>query len=86
MQEAHDRAAFNREGVDEGIDRETFDRVAAAEARLLDPQVRRDPERLARLLAPDFREIGQSGRLWDREGIIAQLCSEPGARRKRRGR
>ncbi|GAA1497780.1 DUF4440 domain-containing protein [Paeniglutamicibacter kerguelensis] len=52
--------------------------MAAAEARLLDLQVRRDPVLLARLLAPNFREIGQSGRLWDREEIIAQLCSEPG--------
>ncbi|HBF80089.1 MAG TPA: DUF4440 domain-containing protein [Streptomyces sp.] len=52
--------------------------VAAAvegELRLLDPVVRASAELLATMLHPDFREIGTSGRLWDRETIIAALTA-----------
>ncbi|MFJ9059470.1 DUF4440 domain-containing protein [Streptomyces sp. NPDC102409] len=55
--------------------------VAAAvegELRLLDPVVRASPEVLATLLHPEFREIGTSGRLWERDTIIAML-TDPGA-------
>lgn len=55
--------------------------VAAAiegELRLLDPVVRASGEVLATLLHPDFREIGTSGRLWERDTIIAML-TDPGA-------
>lgn len=54
------------------------DLVAAAwrsEEALLTPHVRNDPERLGRLLADDFTEIGQSGRRWTRDEIIAALVS-----------
>ncbi|MEU1484693.1 nuclear transport factor 2 family protein [Streptomyces sp. NPDC005752] len=50
--------------------------VAAAvegELRLLDPGVRASADVLATLLHPDFREIGTSGRLWQRDTIIAML-------------
>ncbi|MGW1814781.1 nuclear transport factor 2 family protein [Streptomyces sp. NPDC002125] len=50
--------------------------VAAAiegELRLLDPVVRGSAEVLAALLHPEFREIGTSGRLWERTTIIAAL-------------
>ena len=40
--------------------------VVALELSLLDPQVRRSPERVERLLHPDFREFGASGAAWDR--------------------
>ncbi|MEV3933147.1 nuclear transport factor 2 family protein [Streptomyces sp. NPDC049944] len=43
------------------------------ELRLLDPVVRASGEVLATLLHPDFREIGTSGRLWERDTIIAML-------------
>jgi ribonuclease HI len=39
--------------------------------------VRSDPALLRELLAPDFYEIGQSGRRWSRDEIIAALVSEP---------
>ncbi|MFC8228702.1 DUF4440 domain-containing protein [Streptomyces sp. NPDC057287] len=55
--------------------------VAAAvegELRLLDPVVRASAEVLATLLHPEFREIGTSGRLWERDTIIAML-TDPGA-------
>ncbi|MFB8027051.1 DUF4440 domain-containing protein [Streptomyces sp. NPDC056465] len=57
--------------------------VAAAvegELRLLDPVVRASAEVLATLLHPEFREIGTSGRLWERDTIIAML-TDPGAPR-----
>ncbi|MFD3607908.1 DUF4440 domain-containing protein [Streptomyces atroolivaceus] len=50
--------------------------VAAAiegELRLLDPVVRASADVLTTLLHPDFREIGTSGRLWERDTIIAML-------------
>ncbi|MEU1850694.1 nuclear transport factor 2 family protein [Streptomyces sp. NPDC019990] len=44
------------------------------ELALLDPQVRRSPERVAALLHPDFHEFGASGRHWSRAAIIAALA------------
>ncbi|WP_169053811.1 nuclear transport factor 2 family protein [Agromyces sp. H66] len=44
--------------------------VAGAERRLLEPEVRRDPESLGELLHESFREVGKSGRLWTRDELI----------------
>ncbi|MGW0791148.1 nuclear transport factor 2 family protein [Streptomyces sp. NPDC002911] len=52
--------------------------VAAAidgELRLLDPVVRASADVMATLLHADFREIGTSGRLWERDTIIAMLTA-----------
>jgi hypothetical protein len=46
------------------------------EERLLDPAVRKNSAELRELLAEEFREIGASGRQYDREEIIAALESE----------
>ena len=54
------------------------DEVVALELRLLDPAVRADRREVERLLHPEFREIGASGRLWDREEMVAALAEEPG--------
>ncbi|WP_103531465.1 DUF4440 domain-containing protein [Streptomyces sp. SM11] len=57
--------------------------VAAAiegELRLLDPVVRASAELIASLLHPEFREIGTSGRLWNRETIIASLTADDAPR------
>lgn len=45
------------------------------ELALLTPEVRNDPVRLDGWLADDFREIGQSGRLWRKDDIIAALAT-----------
>ncbi len=45
----------------------------AGEEALLAPETRHDPATVEGLLDPEFREIGQSGRLWDRDGIVAML-------------
>ncbi|MFF0055730.1 DUF4440 domain-containing protein [Streptomyces microflavus] len=57
--------------------------VAAAiegELRLLDPVVRATADLLASLLHPGFREIGTSGRLWNRETIIEALTADDAPR------
>ena len=43
--------------------------VVELELLLLRPHVRNDPARLLSLLHPQFRELGASGRVWDRVSI-----------------
>jgi hypothetical protein len=50
--------------VQEAIDRERL---------LFRPDVRCSAERVEGLLDPEFTEIGASGRLWDREAMVAAL-------------
>ncbi|MEU0312263.1 nuclear transport factor 2 family protein [Nocardioides sp. NPDC006273] len=50
--------------------------VMALERELQTATVRADPGRLVELLAPDFEEIGASGRLWDLASILEMLGSE----------
>ncbi len=52
--------------------------VIEGELALLDPLVRRSPERVGALLHPDFHEFGASGRHWDRAAIIASLAATTG--------
>lgn len=57
---------------------DTEQAIAAAwhgEEALLRPGTRRDRDALQALLAPGFREIGQSGRLWARAEIIDALVA-----------
>ncbi|RFA08018.1 hypothetical protein B7R54_01380 [Subtercola boreus] len=49
--------------------------VIDCERRLLDPAVRLDPVAVDQLLDPEFREIGQSGRLWSRPEMVAALAT-----------
>jgi hypothetical protein len=56
----------------------TLEAVVALELSLLDPEVRRSPERVERLLHPDFREFGASGHAWNRKAIVAALAADPG--------
>ncbi|WP_406724817.1 DUF4440 domain-containing protein [Streptomyces sp. GD-15H] len=46
------------------------------ELKLLDPEVRRSPERVGALLHPEFVEFGASGRIWDRDSVIVLLADE----------
>ena len=45
------------------------------ELSLLDPEIRRSPERVGALLHPEFHEFGVSGRHWDRAAIIDMLAT-----------
>ena len=47
----------------------------AGELALLDPAVRADREAAARLIDPDFLEVGQGGRLWDHTQILHEFGS-----------
>ena len=55
-----------------------LDHVLDLERELQTPAVRGDVDRLRELLAPDFLEIGASGRQWDREAILNLLSHESG--------
>ena len=50
--------------------------VIRRERRLLDPEVRRQPELVRALLHPEFFEFGASGRIWNSDSIIGILASE----------
>ncbi|MEZ2372336.1 RNase H family protein [Arthrobacter sp. RCC_34] len=50
--------------------------VTALEKRLLEPAVRGDLGEVARILHPDFEEIGSSGRTWSREEMLLVLADE----------
>jgi hypothetical protein len=51
--------------------------LLALEERLLDPAVRAVPALVGALLAPEFTEFGASGRVFNRDAILATLASEP---------
>ena len=51
--------------------------VVAIERLLLRAVVRADRDRLERLLHPDFREFGASGRGWDRGSAVEALVTGP---------
>ncbi|MDQ4503192.1 RNase H family protein [Sinomonas sp. ASV322] len=57
--------------------RSDLEAVVELEQELLDPETRGDFGQLAYLLHPEYREIGQSGRLWDRDEIVDALVQEP---------
>lgn len=50
--------------------------VIDSELRLHDPAVRRDPGAAARLLDPEFREFGASGRIWDRTSVLTMMADD----------
>lgn len=50
--------------------------VRALEEKLLRPDFRRNREAVAELLADDFREFGNSGRVWNKQQILDRLESE----------
>lgn len=56
---------------------ERFAAIHAAETALLSSEIRGDRDAAARLLHPDFTEIGRSGRHWARAEILEALAAEP---------
>ncbi|UTT67405.1 DUF4440 domain-containing protein [Janibacter sp. CX7] len=54
----------------------TLTTVLDLERELQSPETRADSGRVRDLLAPDFEEVGASGRVWDRDSILAMLESE----------
>ena len=60
-----------------GNDERDVEAVVELEQSLLDPDVRSDFGQLAYLLHPEYREVGQSGRLWDRDETVEALVEDP---------
>ena len=57
------------------------DHLRQLEERLLQPNVRKSAEEVSELLANEFIEFGSSGRIFDKQQIIASLQMEPTVRR-----
>lgn len=55
---------------------EVLARIRGLERELHTTACRSDEDRLRELLAPDFAEIGASGRRWDRETVLELLRRE----------
>jgi hypothetical protein len=49
--------------------------VIRRERQLLDPEVRRQPDRVRALIHPLFVEFGASGRVWDADSVVQALAS-----------
>lgn len=62
--------------VDMAVNETTEAELERLELLLMDPAVRRDRERVGKLLAEDFLEFGSSGRVWTREMTLEQLPTE----------
>lgn len=58
---------------DEDVEPDDVERVVALERELLRDEIRADATELARLLHPRWAEIGASGRLLDRDEVVAGL-------------
>jgi hypothetical protein len=59
------------------VSAEVVAELRALEERLLDPAVRAVPAQVRALLAPEFVEFGASGRVFNRDAILAMLAAEP---------
>ena len=58
------------------VDRKDIELLRALEQQLLQPEVRRDREKLENILGDEFYEVGSSGRVFDRATIIDTMISE----------
>lgn len=62
--------------MDTALNVATAKELERLELLLMDPAVRRAPDRVAELLAEDFQEFGSSGRVWTRETTLDLLKAE----------
>lgn len=59
-------------------DAELLEGAITSERALLSPEVRSRAESVGELLAPEFFEVGQGGRRWERAEIIAEISADGG--------
>ena len=52
------------------------EQLLECEKKLLDPSLRRNPEKLASRLDDDFVEFGSSGRTYDKKQVLHQLSRQ----------
>jgi ribonuclease HI len=57
-----------------------FEEIVAREQVLLSDLLRKNPDRAAELLHPEFSEVGASGRAYDRRQVLESLAPVPGLR------
>jgi hypothetical protein len=57
---------------------ELLEGAMRSERALLSPEVRSRPESVGQLLAPEFFEIGQGGRRWERSEIVDEVSTGGG--------
>lgn len=57
-------------------DPDEIELILDLERELQSPECRSDAARLSQLLAPEFIEIGSSGRLWSHPEVLAMLTEE----------
>jgi len=55
------------------------DKLCALEKSVLEPAVRSSPDELDQLLADEFVEFGSSGRVFNKQQVVAALQTESGA-------
>ncbi len=60
-------------------ERESVSAAIEGELRLLDPAVRSSRAEVARLLDPEFTEVGASGRRYTYAEMVAELHDHPGS-------
>lgn len=71
-----DSEAVAGSGLTSGPSSDATAEVVARERLLLEPEVRRDPDRVAALLHPEFVEFGASGRVWSRAAMLESIRGE----------
>lgn len=69
---------LEEDGASESATASLSEQLYALEARLLEPEIRRNRIEIEALLADDFREFGSSGRSYDKAQILDQLANEAG--------
>ncbi|MBL8522188.1 MAG: GNAT family N-acetyltransferase [Betaproteobacteria bacterium] len=62
-----------------GTDAEMLTELRGLEIALQHACVKPDPARVAELVHDDFREIGRSGKLWDKQSLLEALAAEAGS-------
>ena len=58
------------------IPEEVSELLLDLERQLMDPEFRKNEEKVSAQLAEEFREFGSSGRIWTREAILELLAEE----------
>jgi hypothetical protein len=58
------------------VNKNLHDLLRHLEEQLLDPEFRKDSQRVSALLAEGFQEFGTSGKQWNKDSILPLLASE----------
>jgi len=59
------------------VDQSLVDEIRAVEQQLLTPAIRASRDALDRLVSDRFVEFGSSGRVYDKQAVVAQMLASP---------